>query len=115
MFLRGVDNAEIHHFIDKVVFHLHDTFNNPRRTIKEPPYSVKESGYAGFHFPIDVYFKTKEEKYRKTRYFYDLSLQKSGPLSNLVKYKADFTNPSEEFRRKLIKGGGVSFLQFHII
>jgi len=31
LFVRGADNTDIHFFIDKVVFHLHDTFPNPKR------------------------------------------------------------------------------------
>lgn len=31
LFVRGADNTNIHFFIDKVVFHLHETFPNPRR------------------------------------------------------------------------------------
>lgn len=31
VFVRGCDKADIHYFIDKVVFHLHETFPNPKR------------------------------------------------------------------------------------
>lgn len=31
VFVAGIDNADIHHYIDKVVFHLHETFPNPKR------------------------------------------------------------------------------------
>lgn len=31
LYVKGVDNADIHHYIDKVVFHLHETFPNPKR------------------------------------------------------------------------------------
>lgn len=31
LFVRGAENTDIHFFIDKVVFHLHDTFPNPKR------------------------------------------------------------------------------------
>lgn len=31
LFVRGADNTDIHFFVDKVVFHLHDTFPNPKR------------------------------------------------------------------------------------
>ncbi|XP_046400558.1 protein ENL isoform X1 [Ischnura elegans] len=110
VFVRGVDNADINYFVDKVVFHLHETFPKPKRVIKEPPYCLKESGYAGFNLPIDVYFKNKDEP-KKVRYYYDLHLQNSGPpISNIKREKYTFSNPSEDFRRKLIRGGGVGVL-----
>lgn len=31
VYVRGVDGAEIHHFIDKVIFNLHETFPKPKR------------------------------------------------------------------------------------
>lgn len=76
--------------------------------VKSSPYVVKESGYAGFPLKIDVYLRNKEEP-RSIRFQYYLSLQETGPpVSKVQKEKYVFTNPSEDFRRKLIKGGGVS-------
>ncbi|XP_050441645.1 protein AF-9 [Adelges cooleyi] len=110
LFVRGADNTDIHFFVDKVVFHLHETFPNPRRIIKEPPYVVKESGYAGFPLPIDIYVRNKDEP-RKIRFNYELTLQDKGspPMSRVTRETYIF-NPSEDFRRKLIKGGGTSVL-----
>lgn len=69
---------------------------------------MKESGYAGFNLPIDIYFKNKAE-HRKQRFYYDLTFPETGPrLNKLIKEKAEFPNPPEDFRRKLIRGGGVS-------
>ena len=31
VFVRGQDGAPIQHFVEKVVFHLHETFKNPKR------------------------------------------------------------------------------------
>lgn len=78
--------------------------------VKEPPYVVKESGYAGFPLPIDIYVRNKDEP-RKIRFKYELFLQERGlpPISRVTKETYVF-NPSEDFRRKLIKGGGVSTL-----
>lgn len=107
VFVRGADNTDIQCFVDKVVFHLHETFQKPRRVIKDPPYVVKESGYAGFVLPIDVYLKNKEEP-KKISFQYDLQLQNSGPpISRVLREPRVFQNPSEDFRRKLIRGGGV--------
>ncbi|XP_066994108.2 protein ENL isoform X1 [Anabrus simplex] len=107
VFVRGADNTEISHFVEKVVFLLHETFPKPKRVVKEPPYSVKESGYAGFVIPIEVYFKNHDEP-KKAQFNYDLQLQPSGPpISKVIREKYVFPNPSEDLRRRLIKGGGV--------
>ncbi|GAA6090896.1 protein ENL, partial [Tachysurus ichikawai] len=59
VFVRGPENSDIQHFVDKVIFRLHESFPKPKRVCKEPPYKVEESGYAGFLMPIEVYFKNK--------------------------------------------------------
>ncbi|XP_026014877.1 protein AF-9-like [Astatotilapia calliptera] len=75
---------------------------------KDPPYKVEESGYAGFILPIEVYFRNKEEP-KKVRFDYDLFLHLEGhpPVNHLRCEKLTFNNPTEEFRRKLLKAGGV--------
>ncbi|KAI1239943.1 hypothetical protein IHE44_0011382 [Lamprotornis superbus] len=75
---------------------------------KDPPYKVEESGYAGFILPIEVYFKNKEEP-KKVRFDYDLFLHLEGhpPVNHLRCEKLTFNNPTEEFRRKLLKAGGM--------
>nr|XP_023961550.1 protein ENL isoform X5 [Chrysemys picta bellii] len=59
VFVRGPEQCDIQHFVEKVVFRLHESFPKPKRVCKEPPYKVEESGYAGFIMPIEVYFKNK--------------------------------------------------------
>ncbi|MEE6512341.1 hypothetical protein FKM82_019284, partial [Ascaphus truei] len=75
---------------------------------KDPPYKVEESGYAGFILPIEVYFKNKEEP-KKVRFDYDLFLHLDGhpPVNHLRCEKLTFNNPTEEFRKKLLKAGGI--------
>ncbi|XP_011877163.1 PREDICTED: protein AF-9 [Vollenhovia emeryi] len=107
VFVRGVDNADIHNYIEKVVFLLHDTFRNPKRVIKEPPFVVKESGYAGFIIPIEIYLRNKDEP-KKFQISYDLHLQQSGPpINKTIRHVEVFRNPSDDFRKKLLKGGAV--------
>lgn len=77
--------------------------------IKEPPYILKESGYAGFILPIDIYFKCRDET-KKVTYTYDLNLQTTGTFTNMETKTHMFKNPSDEFRRKLLKGGGQSVM-----
>ncbi|NXJ02867.1 AF9 protein, partial [Psophia crepitans] len=108
VFVRGPEHSNIQHFVEKVVFHLHESFPRPKRVCKDPPYKVEESGYAGFILPIEVYFKNKEEP-KKVRFDYDLFLHLEGhpPVNHLRCEKLTFNNPTEEFRRKLLKAGGM--------
>ncbi|KAE8293970.1 Protein ENL YEATS domain-containing protein 1 [Larimichthys crocea] len=108
VFVRGPETGDIQHFVERVVFRLHESFPKPKRVCKEPPYKVEESGYAGFLMPIEVYFKNKEEP-KKVCFNYDLFLNLEGnpPVNHLRCEKLTFNNPTKEFRRKLIKAGGV--------
>ncbi|NXE52320.1 AF9 protein, partial [Casuarius casuarius] len=108
VFVRGPEHSNIQHFVERVVFHLHESFPRPKRVCKDPPYKVEESGYAGFILPIEVYFKNKEEP-KKVRFDYDLFLHLEGhpPVNHLRCEKLTFNNPTEEFRRKLLKAGGI--------
>ncbi|XP_023946945.1 protein AF-9 [Bicyclus anynana] len=102
VFVRGQEGADISHFVDKVVFLLHETFPKPRRVVKDPPFHIKESGYAGFLFPIEIYLKNKDDP-KKIKFSYDLNLQQSAFLRD----RYIFQNPNDEFRKKLLKGGGI--------
>ncbi|XP_022258556.1 protein AF-9-like isoform X2 [Limulus polyphemus] len=106
VFVRGPEGFSIQHFVEKVVFHLHESFPKHKRVIKEPPYQVSESGYAGFNMLIDVHFRNKEEP-KKVEFEYDLYLRLEGPVANTRGEKLTFQNPTEEFRKKLLKAGGV--------
>uniref|UniRef100_A0A8C1SEK8 MLLT1 super elongation complex subunit a n=1 Tax=Cyprinus carpio TaxID=7962 RepID=A0A8C1SEK8_CYPCA len=108
VFVRGPENSDIQHFVDKVVFRLHESFPKPKRVCKEPQYKVEESGYAGFLMPIEVYFKNKEEP-KKVCFNYDLFLNLEGnpPVNHLRCEKLTFNNPTRDFRRKLVKAGGI--------
>ncbi|MGH0188467.1 UNVERIFIED_CONTAM: hypothetical protein FKN15_029852 [Acipenser sinensis] len=109
VFVRGPEQCDIQHFVERVVFRLHESFPKPKRVCKEPPYKVEESGYAGFIMPIEVYFKNKEEP-KRVCFTYDLFLNLEGnpPVNHLRCEKLTFNNPTREFRHKLVKAGGVS-------
>ncbi|XP_073400347.1 protein ENL isoform X1 [Dendrobates tinctorius] len=116
VFVRGPEQCDIQHFVDKVVFRLHDSFPRPKRACKEPPYKVEESGYAGFILPIEVYFKNKEEP-KKVCFTYDLFLNLEGnpPVNHLRCEKLTFNNPTKEFLRKLLKAGGEFYFQVMVM
>lgn len=80
--------------------------------LTKPPYEVKEYGYASFELPIDIFFRNKEEP-KKITYRYDLFLQPEAPVHNTRREKLTFKNPAPEFKKKLLRAGGVSHvLQF---
>lgn len=56
VFVRGPQGEDISYFIKKVVFKLHDTYNNPTRTIEEPPFEVTETGWGEFEIGIKIFF-----------------------------------------------------------
>lgn len=45
--------------VDRVVYHLHPTFNNPNRTILERPYKIVEQGWGGFALGISLFLLDK--------------------------------------------------------
>uniref|UniRef100_A0A6P7G415 Protein ENL isoform X1 n=2 Tax=Diabrotica virgifera virgifera TaxID=50390 RepID=A0A6P7G415_DIAVI len=107
VFVRGQNEAKIQYYVEKVVFNLHESFPKPKRVVKDPPFSIRASGYAGFIIPIDIYLKNNNEPKRIT-FDYDLYLHSSGPsIHRVQKEKHTFPSPSEEFRSKLLKGGAI--------
>lgn len=108
VYVRGPENCNISYFIEKVVFNLHGSFHNPKRVLTEPPYAVQEQGYAGFELPIDIHFKNKEDP-KKIRFKYDLflKLEDCPPVNHIRCEKLTFQNPTDEFKKKLLKAGGV--------
>ncbi len=75
--------------------------------VKEPPYEVCESGYAGFLLAIDVHFKSRSEP-RKVRFNYDLFLSLQEKTQQQRYEKLTFQNPEAVFCDKLLASGGVS-------
>lgn len=102
LFVRGPNQSDIAQFVDKVVFNLHESFPKPKRAFKEPPYVVKEAGYAGFLLTIDINLKNRDEP-KKVTFEYDLDLQ---PYKTQVN-EFIIATPSDDFKRKCLKGGGV--------
>ncbi|KAL3238303.1 hypothetical protein MRX96_021978 [Rhipicephalus microplus] len=104
VFVRGPEGCNIQHFVDKVIFMLHESFPKPKRVLKEPPYQVSESGYAGFNMPVEVYFRTREDP-KKVTFVYDLYLSVDGtPISNIRCEKLTFHNPPDDFCHKAPQG-----------
>lgn len=104
VYLRGKDGAKIEHCISRVVFQLHESFQNPSRVITEPPYQVKELGYAGFELPIEVYFRNREKPNHVT-YVHNLQLLITAKHVDHHYEKVLFLNPHRDFEKCLIRAG----------
>ncbi|KAB7507327.1 Protein AF-9 [Armadillidium nasatum] len=80
---------------------------NAKSVLRDPPFRVSEKGYGGFTLPIEIHFRTNCEP-RKAKFEYDLYLQSidSAPIFNVRKEKLTFLAPNEEFKKKLLQGGG---------
>lgn len=108
IFVKGAESVNLEHFVDRVVFWLHESYEVPKRVLKKPPFKVEQSGYAGFNVLIDVHFKNKEEP-KMVRFQYDLFLHTESmpPVNHTRLEKLTFTHPTEDFKKKLLDGGGV--------
>lgn len=71
---------------------------------KDPPYVLKESGYASFNLPIEIYLRAgPRDEPKKYSLTYDLDIAKT----TVQKYPLLVANPSSDFRHKLLDGGGI--------
>lgn len=104
VFVQGPKTGNIQHLIEKVVFHLHESYPKPKRVCRVPPYEVAETGSMGFLMGIEVHFRNKVLP-KKMCFNYNLFLNPEGDFLRCE--KLTFNNPTKEFKRKLIKAGGV--------
>lgn len=74
--------------------------------VKEPPFSLRTSGYAGFTLPIEICLRNNQEP-KKIWFNYEIVLPSGPPIHNVQKDKYLFHNPSDEFRSRLLKGGAL--------
>ncbi|CAF4014777.1 unnamed protein product [Rotaria sp. Silwood2] len=113
IYLRAADvNGDLSCLIQRCIFFLHPEYPNNKRELKSTPFAIQETGYAGFHLPIEIYFKTKKEP-KRFRIEYDLDLHKNidghayrQKESYVRKYRCSFYNPDSEFRQKILAAGG---------
>uniref|UniRef100_F6VS86 YEATS domain-containing protein n=1 Tax=Ciona intestinalis TaxID=7719 RepID=F6VS86_CIOIN len=108
VFVKGAEGTDIAHFVEKVVFWLHESYNPPKCVVKQPPYEVRQTGYAGFKILIDIHFKNKSEpKSVQFQYNMFLHMENMPPVNHTRVEMLTFTNPAEDFRSKLLCAGGV--------
>ncbi|CAL1301367.1 unnamed protein product, partial [Larinioides sclopetarius] len=104
VFVQGVNGNEIKHIVEKVIFHLPDSYPDPNRVKDKPPYALSESSSQGLSIEIDVFF-CPEAKLKKVHYVYDVFI--GDEVVNISwERKLSFPNPSKEFKEKLLLAGG---------
>uniref|UniRef100_F1L316 Protein ENL n=1 Tax=Ascaris suum TaxID=6253 RepID=F1L316_ASCSU len=91
-------------FVTKVVFELHPDFANPHRVVKDPPFEVTETGYAGFSIPVNISFSGTSKTYRL---HYDMNLCLEKQSEHKVEHILEFKQPSNAFYDLIMKYGGV--------
>lgn len=87
VFVRGPYGEDISYFIKKVVFKLHDTYNNSTRSIESPPFEVTETGWGEFEIGIKIFF-VNEANEKNVSLYHHLRLHPYGLPLNAI--------PSEE-------------------
>jgi YEATS domain-containing protein 4 len=57
IFLYSPTGEDMAKWIENCTFHLHETFENPKRTCKKEPYKVSENGWGEFDVQIEIHPK----------------------------------------------------------
>ncbi|GBN75504.1 Protein AF-9 [Araneus ventricosus] len=104
LFVQGVNGNEIKHIVEKVIFYLPESYQDPKRIREKPPFVLSESTSRTLSIQIDVFFCT-EAKLNKVNYIYDLFITNEAVTNSLVR-KLTFPKPSKEFKEKLLLCGG---------
>jgi len=108
VYVRGVDCEDLSYFVKKVVFTLHESFNEPIRNIEKPPYEVTEIGWGEFDIGIKIFFHDPKEAPQSLihhlKLFPTLSVKKPVVSETLDEFV--FVNPSEIMMKQLNSGTG---------
>ncbi|PVH23643.1 hypothetical protein CXQ85_003933 [Candidozyma haemuli] len=88
-----LDNVDLTPLIKKVTFKLHETYENPVRSVEHPPYQVTETGWGEFEIIIKVHFHPGAElgiNEKNFQIFHGLKLHPYNP-----KAPKSFNEPTE--------------------
>lgn len=103
-YVRGTEGRDIDTFVEKVVFHLPDSFPFPKRVIEQAPFQLSETSLTSFMMTIDVYFKCTQQT--KMTFNHNLTVKLNSALSVVNVEKLTFSKPTLLFRQKLLSAGG---------
>lgn len=108
VYVRGVDGADITHWLKKVQFKLHETYAQSQR-MKEAPeeFQVVETGWGEFEIGIKLFFSTESGEKSQSIY-HQLKLHHFGEDKEVAKERGDpvisqlyeevvFNEPAESF------------------
>eukprot|EP01083_Nonionella_stella_P039628 107753_1 len=56
VYVRGIENEDLSYLIKKVVFYLHESYDEPIRVIENGPFELTEEGWGQFEIKIEIYF-----------------------------------------------------------
>jgi len=105
VYVRGCSNEDLSYVIRKVVFKLHESFDEPSRVVTKPPFEVNEEGWGEFELSMKVFFVDKNEKplelFHMLRLFPPSGLLSKKPVVSEVYTEAVFTKPSELIAKQL--------------
>mmetsp|Transcript_25182 Transcript_25182/g.28001 ORF Transcript_25182/g.28001 Transcript_25182/m.28001 type:complete len:217 (+) Transcript_25182:67-717(+) len=110
-YVRGVvEDQDISYFIKKVHFHIHESFANPLRIVKKPPFQVTEKGWGEFMIKIELFFV--DESISPVTFQHDLKLlpppqrkkrKKSDPVISETYRVISFIDPSRKLHNIMLK------------
>jgi YEATS domain-containing protein 4 len=119
VYLRGVDGADVTHWLKKVQFKLHETYSHSLRTIEAPgPFEVTETGWGEFEVALKLFF-VAESNEKPASVYHQLKLHPYGPDAERQKENKEpvnsrnyeeivFNEPVEAFYDILTTGGPYS-------
>ena len=70
VYVRGVKNEDISPIVDKVVFLLHHSFDQPQRTVSKPPFELHEEGWGQFVIGVHIYLRSVAVPTRTSKFLY---------------------------------------------
>ncbi|KAG9289131.1 hypothetical protein G9A89_022440 [Geosiphon pyriformis] len=111
--VRGVNGEDISYFIKKVVFKLHETYQNPLRTVEQPPFEISETGWGEFELTMKLHFPPESGEKPVTLYHnlrlhpYEddgsiLNSNKGKPVTSFQYDELVFTDPTEAMYQILV-------------
>ncbi|CCF60267.1 hypothetical protein KAFR_0J02030 [Kazachstania africana CBS 2517] len=112
IFVRGPNNEDISYYVKKVVFKLHDTYNNPTRIIEAPPFELTETGWGEFDINVKIYFHDEANEknlnfYHRLRLHpYEAGQSKDDEISSIFFDEVVFNEPNESFFKILMTKPG---------
>ena len=119
VYVRGAQGLDITHFVSRVVFALHPSFDVPERTLTAPPFEVHESGWGEFEIGITVHFLEDLAPPIATKHWLKLYTDgakgsqqpmKNKPLTSELYDEIVFDAPPAKLRAALLEGGAEATL-----